>query len=130
MGEPNLENSVLKENIESYLEAFESRDLAKCLDYYTEDAALDFQLGSYLGREQIKEWHKERFAADLKLIRVDEIQIQGETLVVEFILSSNRLKEWKIDSLNAKATFVFQQGKIKEAKFGLGMNNPEFLWQR
>jgi len=100
-----LENTVLRENIQSYLEAFESRDLARCLDHYTEDAALDFQLGSYLGRKQIKEWHKERFAADLRLIHVDEIQIQGMTIVVEFTLSSNRLKEWKINSLNAKATY-------------------------
>lgn len=114
--------------VQAYLEAFEARDLSRCLDFYAEDATINFLSGLYEGQQAIEEWHQDRFTADLRLVQVDEISVQGDTATVDAVATSKRLRIWKIDSLNGRATFRFENGKIKQAKFGLQMNNPE-LWR-
>ena len=124
-----MEERDLQAVVQAYLQAFKARDLSRCLDFYAEDATIDFQSGLYRGREDIEEWHKERFAADLRVVRVDEIRVQGNTVILEAVATSNRLKAWRIANLTGTATFVFQQGKIKETKFGLRMSNLLEGWR-
>ena len=43
--------------VKSYLDAFDARDLDKCMEYFTEESAIDFQDTLYKGLEQVRDWH-------------------------------------------------------------------------
>jgi hypothetical protein len=124
MTERNLEGLV-----KEYLEAFETRDLSHCLDFYEENATLIFHTGIYRGKPDIETWHKDRFAANLRLVELDEIVVKDETVTVEGTATSDRLRAWKIASLKGIITFLFQENKIKEAKFGAQMRPLQMLYE-
>lgn len=107
--------------IRAYLQAFEGRDLARCLDFFAEDATLRFAMATYRGTPAIEEWHRERFAADLRVTRIDEIRALDDKVVVDAEVTSNVIRAFRFESVAGTVTFRFQAGKIKEATFGLRM---------
>ena len=122
-----MSDNNLAARVKAYLEAFDARNLTQCLDFYADDAVLTFHTGVYKGRQAIETWHKERFAADLRLIRLEGIAVRGNTATVEGTAASNRLRAWRISSINGIITFVFENDKVREAKFAARMGSLEML---
>jgi ketosteroid isomerase-like protein len=123
-----MQETELQATIQDYLQAFDERDLSKCVDFFTEDAMIDFASGIYRGKQAIEEWHKDRFGADLRVLRVEGIKPKGSTVTVDLVVTSKVARAWRINSAAGRATVVFDQGKIKEARFGLRMALPIEGW--
>ena len=87
-----------------------------------------FEDALYRGKQAIEEWHKERFVADLRVLDIEEVRPEGNEVIVTLIVASKNLKVWNINRLNGTIAFLFHEGKIQEARFSLGMHNPE-LWE-
>ncbi len=114
----------VKATAEAYLEAFRARDLDRCLGFFTDQANLDFQLGVFKGLEAIADWHRDRWAANLEILKVESVNARGRTVVVDIVVASDRLRAWKLQSLNGRATLTFLDGRICNAKFAPRMMNP------
>lgn len=123
-----MQDSDLQTMVHAYLEALDARDLSRCVKFFADDAIIDFQSGIYQGKEAIVEWHKKRFEADFRVINLDGIRIQSDHVIVNAVVSSKRLKAWKIKKLSGKVDLKIQQGKIKNAKLGVRMTNPLEAW--
>ena len=104
--------------VRSYLAAWRDHDIPRCVDFFAPDASVFFVAGTYQGREAIEQWHRDRFAAGLEIIRIDELSVDGDTVSVDGVVSSNRLKAWGIDSLSGTMTTVFEGERFKHVKFG------------
>ena len=123
-----MEMTDLEKTIRDYLNAFEARDLSRCLAFFDDDGTVDFQDALYRGRAGVEEWHQDRFDADLRVLEIEEVRCEGEEAVVDLVATSDALKVWDIDKLNGAVRFRFVGEKIKEAKFELRAHNPE-LWE-
>lgn len=99
-----------------YLEAFEARDLDRCVSFFAEDGVIDFQDVEYEGPQALREWHQERFAANLRLNKIENIRVKGTTVTVDCVASSDRLAAWKINSLKSRIEAKFEGDKIQHAK--------------
>ncbi len=114
--------TTIPESIEaaarSYLKAFEERRLEDCMKFFTDESKVEF-MGEFHGLRDIEQWHKARFAADLKLIRLDRVEVQGSVAIVEGIASSARLRAWKVKSINGKVTATFEGPSIKVLTFNV-----------
>src|SRR5687767_12607478 len=64
----------------AYLESFASRDLERCLRYFADDAVLRFDVETFHDRKGIEQWHKDRFAVDFRVLRIDDIQTIEDTV--------------------------------------------------
>jgi len=118
----------LEEVARDYLGAFDARDLTRCVDFFAEDATLAWQAGVYRGRPAIEEWHKDRFQADLRLVRVDGIGVEGNVVTVDGVATSKRLRAWRIGSLGGRVIFIFDEDKIRDTKFTVRVTNPLENW--
>jgi ketosteroid isomerase-like protein len=107
-----------------YLDAFAARDLERCLAFYADDASLDFQLSVFRGRKGIEAWHQDRFAANLRILRLESITVREGTVVVDAVVASDRLAAWKIGSLSGRVTLRFEGGRIAEARLAPRMMSP------
>jgi ketosteroid isomerase-like protein len=114
----------LKALAEAYLDAFHKRDLDRCVDFFSDDAAIDFNMTAYKGRQAIVDWHKDRFEADLKMLRLNNITVKGDTVTVDGVATSKRLVAWKAKSIAGRVTMRFVDGKIKSGKLSARMANP------
>jgi ketosteroid isomerase-like protein len=114
----------LKALAEAYLDAFHKRDLERCVDFFSDDAAIDFNMTAYKGRQAIVDWHKDRFEADLKMLRLNSITVKGDTVTVDGVATSKRLVAWKAKSIAGRVTMRFVDGKIKNGKLAARMTNP------
>jgi ketosteroid isomerase-like protein len=114
-----MQGPASQDVVKAYLQAYEERDLSRCMDFYTEDPTIQFGMAVYRGREAAERWHQDRFAANFRIIRIEEVRSQGNTVIVDAVATSNRVKIWRLDSLGGRATFVLYGGKINEAKYGL-----------
>ena len=114
----------LKALAEAYLDAFHKRDLDLCVDFFTEDATIDFNMTAYKGRQAIIDWHKDRFEADLKMLRLNNVTVKDDTVVVDGVATSKRLVAWKAKSIAGRVTMRFVDGKIKAGKLSARMTNP------
>lgn len=114
----------LKTLAQAYLEAFDAQDLERCLGFFSDDATIDFNMTAYSGRQAIADWHKDRFAANLKMVRLNKISVDGDTVVVDAVASSKRLAAWKVKSISGRVTMRFAEGKIKSGKLAARMSNP------
>ena len=117
-----------QELIENYLKAFERGELEQCLDYFDPKATLEWMMGEYSGKESIEEWHKDRFAAGLKILRVDGIGVNGDVVTVRLTVTSKRLAAWRMPSLGGIVTATVQNGKILHTKFAPKSINPQQNW--
>ena len=105
--------------VRAYLQAFEERDLDRCLDAFADDAVIHFYVGRYEGKQDIQQWHMDRFAADAQLVSLDAITVKDDTATVEAVATSKRLRAWRIGKLAGRATLIFHAGKIKDANIAL-----------
>ena len=125
----DMENQVapetdLKTLAQAYLDAFHARDMDRCLDFFADDATVDFNKTLYTGRQGITDWHKDRFEADLKMIKMNSITANGDTVVVDGAVTSKRLAAWRLKALSGRVTMKFENGKIKHGKLAPRMTNP------
>jgi len=82
-----------------------------------------------IGRSQIEQWHRDRFAAGGRILRIEAIKASADgTVTVDGVITSKKLRRWKIDSLSARGTFHLRDGKIVDAKFGMRPFNPLQVW--
>jgi hypothetical protein len=114
--------------VEAYLDAFTRHDLHQCLEFFGEDATVSFLSGTYKGRDAIEQWHKDRFAANLKILRVDAVSTEGETVKVDLQVTSNRLRFFKISNLDGRATIELEHGRVRQLKLGLRLQAPFEGW--
>ena len=119
-----MEERELQAVLEGYMKAFEERELAQCVDCFAEDAVLHFGraalgLGRFQGKAEIEEWHKNRFAADARIIKVEDIEVKDNKVYVRCAVTSSRLQAYMINNIRGSGTFTFEQGKIKELHLGL-----------
>ena len=126
--ESNATQADPKALVQSYLDAAQARDVTGCVGYYAPDAKLTFMSGVFEGAAAIEEWHKERFAANMRFVRIDSIKVKGEVVTVDAVITSDRLKAWKLGSLGGRATFRVSDGRIKETSFGMRLHNPLEGW--
>src|SRR5262245_11218890 len=99
--------------IHEYFAAFEERNLERCLEFYGDGASVHFQFGDYDGRDAIASWHRERFAADLRVTHVDDMVVDGDTVNVAAVVASARLRSWKLEHLGVTRSFTFDAGRIR-----------------
>jgi len=102
--------------IQDYLRAFEARDVDRCASCYADDAVVQFQFSRYRGRDSIDAWHRERFAANLRVLRVEDVVADAEEVTVDAVVASDRLAQWHFDSLSVRLVFQLQGGHIRELK--------------
>ena len=114
----------LKALAQAYLDAFDAQDLERCLGFFNDDATIDFNMTNYSGRQAITDWHKDRFAANLKLVRLNKITVNGDTVVVDAVATSKRLAAWKVKAISGRVTMRFADGKIISGKLAARMTNP------
>lgn len=114
---------ALNDLVHAYLEAFEARDMPTCLGYFGEEARVTFQSSVYRGLPAIERWHHDRFGANLRVIRVDNVRVDGQVVTAEAVVVSNRLKAWKIDALPITVTLGFVDGKINDVDFSLRLSS-------
>jgi ketosteroid isomerase-like protein len=124
-----MENQVISQTdlralAETYLEAFHARDLDRCLEFFTDDSTVDFNMTMYTGRQAITDWHKDRFAADLKMVKRNSISVDGDTVTIDGAISSKRLSAWRVKALSGRVSIRFENGKIKNGKLSPRMTNP------
>ena len=114
--------------IESYLDAVREKDISRCLDFYHDDARLHFMMGVFKGKKAIADWHKERFDAEMEIVRVGKITTKGDTVSVDASVTSKKIRAFKIARLAGKASFRLDDGKIKEVKLSPRIYNPFEGW--
>lgn len=124
-----MENEVisqtdLKALAQAYLDAFHARDLERCVSFFADDATIDFVKTMYTGRQAIIDWHKDRFAADLKVVKTNSMTAEGDTVIVEAAVASKRLAAWRVKAVSGRVTMRFEDGKIKSGKVAPRMTNP------
>lgn len=118
----------LEAEVRSYLQAVEEHDLERCMELYTDDPTIRFMTGTYQGKQAATDFHKDRFKANARVTRTDNISVQGDQVVIDAVVTSDRLKAWRINTLKGKGTFQFEDGKIKEARFALTGANALEGW--
>lgn len=115
--------------VRDYLQALEARDLERCLGFFADDAVIHFAFGVYQGPQAIRDWHQERFNADLHVVKLDKLASREQEATFEVVITSQRLKAWRINTLRGKGKFVFVGDKIREARYSLAGANPLEGWQ-
>jgi len=105
--------------LEEYLEAFLARELMRCVDLYAEGAVLEFATTQCRNRPELEKWHRERFSANLELVQIEQARVEGAEVILEGVVTSDRLKAWRIGTLPVRAKFAFRGDKIASARFGL-----------
>jgi predicted O-methyltransferase YrrM len=98
---------------QAYLDAFGANNLAACMQFYADDAVLIFLTKRFVGRQEIEQWHKLRFDAKVEILKVLSITAIGDTVTAEAVVTSKRLKWWKV-KLQGRAQIFIDKDKIRE----------------
>lgn len=114
-----MQAADVKPLVLDYLKAFDARDMERCLSFCDEDAKFHFLWRTFRGRKGIEKWHRDRFAADLRVIRVDNISSDRDTVTVDVVITSKKLKPHKVDSLGGRITVRLERGAMKDVRFAL-----------
>ena len=118
------DEAALRQAVDSYLAAFEARDVDACLAFFDAEAKLDFQLSMFEGKEAIEAWHRDRFAANLRLVKLERITVRRDTVTIDAVAASDRLSAWNVPALPGRVTLQFADGKIVKCRFAARMVNP------
>ena len=102
-----------------YLKAFDARDLERCLSFCNEDTTFHFLWRKFRGRKGVEKWHRDRFAADLRVLRVDNIASESNTVTVDVVITSNKLKPHKLNSLGGRISARLEHGLLRDVKFAV-----------
>ena len=113
------EGNSLQKVVKDYFEAFEARDLSRCLDFFCDDAELHFATGRFPGEKAIEQWHKDRFKGGMRLVEIEDIEVKDDTVIVHVVVTSPKLKLFRIDNFRGIGTFVIDQDKFKQVRMGL-----------
>ena len=105
--------------VKDYFNAFEARDLSKCIHFFQEDAILHFATGKFPGKKAIEQWHNDRFKGGMKIVEIEEVEVQDNTVIVHAVVTSPKLKLVRIDDFRGTGTFLIHQNKFKEVRMGL-----------
>jgi len=105
--------------VKDYVEAFEARDLSRCLNFFHDDAELHFATGRFSGKKAIEQWHNDRFKGGMRLVEIEDIEVKDDTVIMHAVVTSPKLKLVRIDNFRGTGTFVIDQDKFKEVKMGL-----------
>jgi hypothetical protein len=108
----------LEDIVRDYLKAFEDRDLERCMTFFGDDVTVYFQNSVYRGTDAVRDWHKERFDADFRLVQLDSLAMNGESVTVDGVATSKRLRAWKIKNISGTMTVHFSDGLICDLEFG------------
>jgi hypothetical protein len=114
--------------MKAYLQAVRDRDLPRSVAFFADDAKILVMSGVFQGREAIEKWHQERIEAEAQLVRLDGIRTQGNTVTIDGVVTSKRLKAWRIPNIPGRAIVSLEDGKIKEMKLSLRGFNPLEGW--
>ena len=114
--------------MDGYLDAFKARNLERCMEYFTPDATLEWMMGEYSGKDSIEEWHRDRFAADLNVVRVEGFEANDSAVTLDVVVQSKRLASWRIPSVGGRVTAELENGKIRHTKFSVKSINPQQNW--
>jgi hypothetical protein len=120
----SLDDAGLRQAVDSYLAAFEARDVERCVAFFDNAAKLDFQMTVFEGKDAIEEWHRDRFAANLRLVKLERITIRRDTVTIDAVAASDRLSAWNVHALPGRVTLQFADGKIVSCRFAARMVNP------
>jgi len=112
-------NEALKTLVDSYIQAFEARELSCCLGFFHEDALLTFATGKFRGIKAIEQWHMDRFKGGMRLVEIEGIEYKDNTVIIQAKVTSPRLRIFRIENLRGIGTFVIDQDKFKEVRLEL-----------
>jgi hypothetical protein len=122
------QDTVVQEEMQAitraYLQAFEERDVDGCMEFFADTATISFYFGQYSGSEEIRQWHVDRFAAEAHMLGLERIVTQGDSVVVDGIATSKRIKAWRIGKVAGTLTLQFDRQKIADAKYVLRFTSP------
>jgi hypothetical protein len=104
--------------VEAYRESFDRKDASACAAFYADDAVLKFLFGTFQGRKNIEDWHRDRFAAEVQILRVDDLAVSGSQVQLNAVVTSRKLKRFRMDEVKGTAVFVVRDGRFQEATFG------------
>lgn len=124
MQQDTLAQEKMQAIARAYLQAFEERDVDGCMAFFADTATISFYFGQYSGSEEIRQWHIDRFAAEAHMLGLERIVAQGDSVVVDGIATSKRLKAWRIGKLAGSLTLQFDRQKIAEAKYVVRFTSP------
>jgi hypothetical protein len=120
--------SDLEMRIRDFLGAVQDQDLERCMEFYADDASVSMLHATHTGRESIEEWHRERIAAGLEIVKINQVKVKRDTAVVDAVITSKRLRSLRIPSLRGTGTFKTEDGLIKQVSFKPKMYNPLEAW--
>jgi hypothetical protein len=115
--DPTKRTERLQTIAKAYLDTFAARDLDGCLQYFADDAVLKFHVTTFRTRKGIEQWHKDRFAADLRLVRIDEMQTNGDTVRIDGVVTSKRLRAFFINEMQGTMTVRFEGDRMTHLVF-------------
>ena len=108
--------------IADFVEAFNAGDLARCVEFYADDASLQFMAKTYRGKPAIEQWLQQRFAAGAQILEIRETILDGESLRLEAIVTSRKLQAWRLPRMKGRAQVKLDAaGRIVECKLGAGV---------
>ena len=109
-----------RELVSAYVAAFNAGDQFGCLELYADDATIHFMAKAYQGREAIRHWLDQRFAAGAQIVRVTGVESAGaNTLTVHAAVTSKKLQAWRLGTINGRADVVLDGGcRISECRLG------------
>jgi uncharacterized protein (TIGR02246 family) len=112
-----LQSREPREIVEEYREAFEAKDAARCAGFFAEDATLKFIFGTFKGRKAIEDWHQERFSAEVKLLRVETVSVEGDQVSLNAAVTSRKLRRFRMNEVKGTVVFHLRDGLFSEAHF-------------
>jgi len=113
------DENELKQLVNDYFKAFEAKDLSRCLEFFVDEAVLHFATGRFPKKKGIEQWHKDRFKGGMRIVEIESVDVENDTVTVQAVVTSPKLKLVRVADLRGTATFVFEQDKIKVLKMGL-----------
>jgi uncharacterized protein (TIGR02246 family) len=117
-------NATPETTVRAYLDALSEHDLDRCMSFFSPDASIEMMNAKHVGRDEIAEWHRQRFEADLKFDKIQGVKVKGDTVVVDAAISTKRLKFYRLNSVNGRATVKVRDGVITESKLAMKSYNP------
>src|SRR5947208_2476651 len=115
-----MADTDLKSVTEEYMALFAQRDLDRCVQYFADDAVISWPARTYVGAADVRQWHIDRFTANMQLVQVGKVRVDGKKVVIDVATKSDRLKLMGINRLGGRVTLTFgDDDKVERAKFGV-----------
>jgi hypothetical protein len=107
------------ELVAGFVEAFNAGDSARILEFFDDDASIQFMAVNYRGRETIGQWLGQRFGAGAQIMNVSGVDVSGDTLTIHAGVTSRKLQSWRLGTINGRAEMRLDgAGRIVECRLG------------